>query len=137
MNHMLDLNKMAEAMRLTRACRLTEATALLQRMLQSETMPDMTSGTAGETGRERPIIDANASTIEEMYRPLFALRHQESADGRDSRWRGQHRSAADGVRAGRFGRPAQTAGLRARIIWPGRAGSGVHAGHRAGGRKIH
>jgi poly(hydroxyalkanoate) depolymerase family esterase len=75
MNDMLDLNKMVEATRLTRAGRLTEATALLQRMLRGETVPDMTSGTAGEIahpsiGREPPIIHANASTIEEMNRPL-------------------------------------------------------------------
>jgi poly(hydroxyalkanoate) depolymerase family esterase len=61
MNEMLNSNEMAEATRLTRAGRLAEATALLQHMLRGETVPDMTSGTAGEI--------AHAPAIEEMNRP--------------------------------------------------------------------
>src|SRR5918996_1617317 len=40
---------MLEATRLTRAGRLTEATALLQRVLRSGTVPDTASGTIGDT----------------------------------------------------------------------------------------
>jgi poly(hydroxyalkanoate) depolymerase family esterase len=74
MNDMLNSNKMAEATRLTRAGRLTEATALLQRMLRGETVPDMTSGAASEiahasAGREPLIIHASASAIEKKNRP--------------------------------------------------------------------
>lgn len=74
MNDMLNPNIMLEATRLTRAGRLTESTALLQRMLRGETAPDMTFGTADDiapTGREPPIIDAKAETIEETDRPLL------------------------------------------------------------------
>lgn len=74
MNDMLNPNIMLEATRLTRAGRLTESTALLQRMLRGETAPDTTFGTADDiapTGREPPIIDAKAETIEETDRPLL------------------------------------------------------------------
>jgi poly(hydroxyalkanoate) depolymerase family esterase len=73
MNDMLNPNMMLEATRLTRVGRLTEATALLQRMLRSETAPDMSFGgvvDAAVVGRAPPIIDANAETIDEMDRPL-------------------------------------------------------------------
>ena len=74
MNNMLHPNTMLEATRLTRAGRLSEATTLLQRMLRGETAPDMTFGTANDiapAGRELPIIDAKAETIEEADRPLL------------------------------------------------------------------
>ena len=74
MNDILNPNTMLEATRLTRAGRLSEATTLLQRMLRGETSPDMTFGTANDiapAGRELPIIDAKAETIEEADRPLL------------------------------------------------------------------
>jgi hypothetical protein len=73
MNDVLNPNIVLEATRLTRAGRLAQATTLLQRKLRGETAPDMAFGTASEiapTGREPPIIDAKAETIEETDRPL-------------------------------------------------------------------
>lgn len=64
MNDMLDPNKMVEATRLTRAGRLAEATALLQRMLRGETLPDMKVGIGGQP----LIIDATPES-EETNRP--------------------------------------------------------------------
>jgi hypothetical protein len=60
---------MIEATRLTRAGRLTEATALLQRVFGSGTVPDPASGPTGETahapaGRGSRIIDLTPDTIE-------------------------------------------------------------------------
>jgi poly(hydroxyalkanoate) depolymerase family esterase len=60
---------MLEATRLTRAGRLTEATALLQRVLGSGTVPDPASGPTGGTahapaGRASRIIDLTPDTIE-------------------------------------------------------------------------
>jgi poly(hydroxyalkanoate) depolymerase family esterase len=72
MNDRLNPNMMLEATRLTRASRLTEATALLQRMLRGETVPD--SGSAGEVilaGGGPPIIDATTETIGETGGPLL------------------------------------------------------------------
>src|SRR6478736_2623580 len=65
---MLKQDIVREATRLTRAGRLVEATVLLQRMLRGENAPHATSRTTGGialTGREPPIIDAKANTIEE------------------------------------------------------------------------
>src|SRR5438874_62752 len=65
---MLKQDIVREATRLTRAGQLVEATALLQRMLRGESAPEATSRTTGGialTGREPPIIDAKANTIEE------------------------------------------------------------------------
>src|SRR5258707_7680174 len=65
---MLNQDIIREATRLTRAGQLVEATALLQRMLRGESAPEATSRTTGGialTGREPPIIDAKANTIEE------------------------------------------------------------------------
>jgi len=74
MSDVLNPNSMLEAVRLTRAARLAEATTLLQRMLRVETAPDMALGAANEfapTGREPPIIDAKAETIDETGGPLL------------------------------------------------------------------
>jgi poly(hydroxyalkanoate) depolymerase family esterase len=74
MSDVLNPNSMLEAVRLTRAARLAEATTLLQRRLRGETAPDMALGAASEfasTGREPPIIDAKAETIDETGRPLL------------------------------------------------------------------
>jgi poly(hydroxyalkanoate) depolymerase family esterase len=65
---MLKQDIVREATRLTRAGQLVEATSLLQRMLRGENAPEATSRTTGGitlTGREPPIIDAEANTIEE------------------------------------------------------------------------
>src|SRR2546423_13685002 len=65
---MLKQDIVREATRLTRAGQLVEATALLQRMLRGENAPAATFRTTGRialTGREPPIIDAKANTIEE------------------------------------------------------------------------
>jgi len=70
MNDVLNPNTMLEATRRTHAGRLAEATTLLQRMLRSETAPAF--GFANDiapTGREPPIIDAKAETIQETNRP--------------------------------------------------------------------
>jgi poly(hydroxyalkanoate) depolymerase family esterase len=72
---MLKQDIVREATRLTRAGQLVEATALLQRMLRGESAPDATFRTTGRialTGREPPIIDANANTIEETNSPHLA-----------------------------------------------------------------
>jgi poly(hydroxyalkanoate) depolymerase family esterase len=74
MSDVLNPNSMLEAVRLTRAARLAEATTLIQRMLRGETAPDMALGAANEfapTGREPPIIDAKAETIDETGGPLL------------------------------------------------------------------
>ena len=68
MKQMLKQDIVREATRLTRAGQLVEATVLLQRMLRGENAPHATSRTTGGialTGREPPIIDAKANTIEE------------------------------------------------------------------------
>ena len=75
MNEMLKPKIMLEATRLTRAGRLTDATALLQRMLRGETVPNMHFGAASDValaGRTPSIIDAKAETIDEtdLRRPL-------------------------------------------------------------------
>jgi len=72
---MLKQDIVREATRLTRAGKLAEATILLQRMLRGETAPDASSGAAGciaLTGREPPIIDAKANSIEETDSPNLA-----------------------------------------------------------------
>ncbi|MGY8685084.1 PHB depolymerase family esterase [Bradyrhizobium sp. UFLA05-153] len=68
---MLNQDVMREATRLTRAGQLVEATVLLQRMLSGENAPDATlrAGRIALTGREPPIIDAKANTIEETNGP--------------------------------------------------------------------
>src|SRR5262245_18744179 len=69
---MLNQDVMREATRLTRAGQLMRATALLQRMLRGERAPEPTSraGRIALPGREPPIIDAEANTIEETDAPL-------------------------------------------------------------------
>jgi hypothetical protein len=72
---MLKQDIVREATRLTRAGQLVKATVLLQRMLRGESTPDATSRTTARTalaGREPPIIDAKANTIEEKDRPHLA-----------------------------------------------------------------
>jgi poly(hydroxyalkanoate) depolymerase family esterase len=72
MNEMLKPKIMLEATRLTRAGRLTDATALLQRMLRGETVPNMHFGAASDValaGRTPSIIDAKAETIDETDPP--------------------------------------------------------------------
>src|SRR5712672_1652806 len=72
---MLKQDIVREATRLTRAGQLVEATALLQRMLRGESAPEATFRTTGRialTGREPPIIDAKANTIEETNSPHLA-----------------------------------------------------------------
>jgi poly(hydroxyalkanoate) depolymerase family esterase len=72
---MLKQDIVREATRLTRAGQLVEATVLLQRMLRGESAPDATLRTTARTalaGREPPIIDAKATTIEEKDRPQLA-----------------------------------------------------------------
>jgi hypothetical protein len=67
---MLDQDIVREATRLTRAGRLVEATALLQRMLAGERAPDATMRPRIAHARgEPPIIDAEATIIEETNRP--------------------------------------------------------------------
>ena len=75
MKAMLKLDIVREATRLTRAGQLGEATALLQRMLRGESAQDGTLRATGRialTGREPPIIDAKANTIEETDSPHLA-----------------------------------------------------------------
>jgi poly(hydroxyalkanoate) depolymerase family esterase len=65
---MLKQDIVREATRLTRAGQLVEATVLLQRMLRGENAPDATFRTPDRIalqGREPPIIDAKANTVEE------------------------------------------------------------------------
>ena len=72
---MLKQDIVREATRLTRAGQLVEATVLLQRMLRGESAPDATSRTTPRTaltGREPPIIDAKANTIEGKDSPNLA-----------------------------------------------------------------
>jgi poly(hydroxyalkanoate) depolymerase family esterase len=71
---------MLEATRLTRAGRLTEATALLQRVLRSGTVPDTASAPTGETvdapaGRVSRIINLTPETIE-LTDPQPSSRHE-------------------------------------------------------------
>jgi poly(hydroxyalkanoate) depolymerase family esterase len=69
---MLKQDIVREATRLTRAGQLVEATALLQRMLRGESAPEATAGATSRIalpGREPPVIDAEANTIEETDRP--------------------------------------------------------------------
>jgi poly(hydroxyalkanoate) depolymerase family esterase len=64
---MLNQDIIREATRLTRIGQLAAATALLQRMMGGESAPDAASRTTGRialTGREPPIIEAKANTIE-------------------------------------------------------------------------
>jgi poly(hydroxyalkanoate) depolymerase family esterase len=73
-NDRLNPNMILEATRLTRAGRLAEATELLQCMLRGETVPDMSSGSAGEVilaGGGPRIIDATTETISETGSPLL------------------------------------------------------------------
>jgi poly(hydroxyalkanoate) depolymerase family esterase len=72
---MVKLDIVREATRLTRAGQLVKATVLLQRMLRGENAPEATSSTTGRIafkGREPPIIDAKANTIEETDSPHSA-----------------------------------------------------------------
>ena len=64
---MLNQDVIREASRLTRAGRLVEATALLQRMLGGKSAPEATlhAERRALTGREPPIIEAQANTIAE------------------------------------------------------------------------
>lgn len=64
---MLNQDVIREASRLTRAGRLVEATALLQRMLGGKSAPEATlhAERSALTGREPPIIEAQANTIAE------------------------------------------------------------------------
>jgi hypothetical protein len=73
MNDVLNPDVMLEATRLTHAGRLAEATTLLQRMLRGETAPAFGSiaNNIAPTGREPPIIDAKAETIEQTDAPLL------------------------------------------------------------------
>ena len=73
---MLNQDTIREATRLTHAGQLGEATALLQRMLRGESVPDATSHSPGAialTGPEsHKIIDATANTIDETVSPDLA-----------------------------------------------------------------
>ena len=71
---MLNQDVMREATRLTRAGQLMEATALLQRMLRGEHAPEPAprAGPKALPGREPPIIDAEATVIEETDAPRQA-----------------------------------------------------------------
>ncbi len=74
MSDVLKPNSILEAVRLTRAVRLAEATTLLQRMLRGETARDMALGAATEfapTGREPPIINSKAESIDQTGRRLL------------------------------------------------------------------
>src|SRR6476659_5565091 len=65
---MLNQDIVREATRLTRAGQLVEATALLQRMLRGDNARDTTFRTTDPIalqGREPPVIDAKANTVEE------------------------------------------------------------------------
>jgi poly(hydroxyalkanoate) depolymerase family esterase len=70
---MLNQDTIREATRLTRAGQLAEATALLQRMLRGERVPDAQSHTRGHVslpGRELPTIDLKANDVEETASDL-------------------------------------------------------------------
>jgi poly(hydroxyalkanoate) depolymerase family esterase len=72
---MLKQDIVREATRLTRSGQLGEATVLLQRMLRGEPAPDATLRTTNRIalrGREPPIIDAKANSIEETDSPDLA-----------------------------------------------------------------
>ncbi len=72
---MLKQDIVREATRLTRAGQLVKATVLLQRMLRGETAGEATSGATARialTGREPPIIDAKADTVEKTDSPHLA-----------------------------------------------------------------
>src|SRR6266496_5088078 len=63
---MLNQDIIRKATRLTRAGQLFEATALLQRMLRGETLPDAPSRTGGRIALTAPlVIDAKANPVEE------------------------------------------------------------------------
>ena len=65
---MLNLDVIRQATRLTRAGQLVEATALLQRMLRGDSVPDAPSRPEERialAGREPLTIDANANAIRE------------------------------------------------------------------------
>jgi poly(hydroxyalkanoate) depolymerase family esterase len=63
---MLNQDMVREVTRLTRVGRLVEATALLQRMLRGESVPEPSDGTTGAPARlEPPTIDMKANVIEE------------------------------------------------------------------------
>ena len=121
MSDVLNPNSMLEAVRLTRAARLAEATTLIQRMLRGETAPDMALGAANEfapTGREPPIIDAKAETIDETGGPLL--------------------NAAKSAQLQFAARFARLSSAPRRQRWYHRidAARRVHAGHRAGSGKF-
>jgi hypothetical protein len=100
---MLKQDIVREATRLTRAGQLVEATVLLQRMLCGESAPDATSRTIPRTalaGREPPIIDAKANTIEEKDSPQLA----------------PATSAQPRMLRALFDRPAERPGLRHRRV---------------------
>jgi hypothetical protein len=136
MNDMLDPDKMAEATRLTRAGRLAEATALLQRMLRGEPPPDMKVGIAGDAvpaGGPPLIIDATAQS-EEDRSPSSRVGIGSGSTGRPfaSAFRTARRRVLPRLSALlRVGRPGTGLGLHALLQRPG-----VHAGHRAGRRKV-
>ena len=67
---------------------------------------------------------------------VFARRHQQSTVWPAVRKRGHNRSAAHAPRAERFA-AGRTSRLKARITRLGGAGSYMHSGHLAGGRKVH
>ncbi len=72
---MLKQDIVREATRLTRAGQLVKATVLLQRMLRGETAGEATSAATARialTGREPPIIDAKADTVEKTDSPHLA-----------------------------------------------------------------
>jgi Esterase PHB depolymerase len=66
---MLNQDTLRQATRLTHAGQIAEATALLQRMLRGECIPNATSRTPGRVslpGREPPTIDAKANNVAEI-----------------------------------------------------------------------
>jgi poly(hydroxyalkanoate) depolymerase family esterase len=100
---MLKQDIVREATRLTRAGQLVEATVLLQRMLRGESAPDAASRTTPRTalaGREPPIIDAKANTIEE----------------KDNARRAPATSAQPRMLRALLDRPAEHPGLRHRRV---------------------
>ena len=119
---------MLEATRLTRAGRLTEATALLQRVLRGETVPDTASAPTGEAagapaGRVSRIIDLTPDTIELTDPQPSSRAGQASGTGVSTRPAGgtrrngplaHARGAAQLPRPGRPGRPEPGIGGLAR-----------------------
>jgi poly(hydroxyalkanoate) depolymerase family esterase len=71
---MLDQNIVREATRLTRAGQLVEATALLQRMLRGESVPESADSPRpkGPARLEPPTIDVKANVVEEKESPQTA-----------------------------------------------------------------